>query len=252
MTGALSKTSRHNAGVTNDAHAQRVILFDFDGTLVNTTPLILRSFRATWEQVFGFALEDTAYIQTFGTLLRTALCRLTEKCVTDGRIHVPNGAPEQLPDFVEAKAEELLTTYRQFNLQWHDEMCQPFAGVSELLRELRARDYRLGVVSSKLRAGVERGLRLFALEEFFAVLIGAEDVTNHKPHPEPLLSALAQLDALPAQALYVGDSTHDIIAARQAQVAVAAACWGPFPRQELEQLQPDYLLETPGDLLSIC
>lgn len=240
----------------NNSHARRVILFDFDGTLVNTTPLILRSFRATWEQVFGFALEDAAYIQTFGTLLRTALCRLTESCVADGRIQlpngVPNGVPEQLPDFVAAKADELLTTYRQFNLQWHDEMCQPFAELSELLRELRARDYRLGVVSSKLRAGVERGLRLFALEEFFDVLIGAEDVTNHKPHPEPLLSALAQLGAPPAQALYVGDSTHDIIAARHAQVAVAAACWGPFPRAELERVQPDYLLDAPRDLLTIC
>lgn len=239
----------------NNAHARRVILFDFDGTLVNTTPLILRSFRATWEQVFGFALEDAAYIQTFGTLLHTALCRLTESCVADGRIQIPNGPPhgasQALPDFVAAKADELLTTYRQFNLQWHDEMCQPFAGVSELLRELRARDYRLGVVSSKLRTGVERGLRLFALEEFFDVLIGAEDVTNHKPHPEPLLRALEQLGAEPAEALYVGDSTHDILAARAAQMSVAAACWGPFPRAELAELQPDYLLDEPWELLKL-
>lgn len=236
----------------NNAPARRVILFDFDGTLVNTTPLILRSFRATWEQVFGFALEDAAYIQTFGTLLRTALCRLTESCVADGRIHVPDGAPDRLPDFVEAKADELLTTYRHFNLQWHDEMIEPFAGVTETLLELRAQDYRLGVVSSKLRVGVERGLRLFALEGFFDVIIGAEDVANHKPHPEPLLRALVQLGAQAAAALYVGDSTHDIVAARAAQVAVAAAAWGPFPRGELERLQPDYLLATPRDLLTIC
>jgi pyrophosphatase PpaX len=84
------------------------------------------------------------------------------------------------------------------------------------------------------------------------VLIGAEDVTNHKPHPEPLLRALAQLGAPPAQALYVGDSTHDIAAARAAQMSVAAAAWGPFPRHELVSLAPDFLLDDPSDLLSIC
>lgn len=220
-----------------------VILFDFDGTLVNTTPLILRSFRATWQKVFGFEMEDADYIKTFGTLLHTALKQLTEQCVAEGRIRPV--------DDLTAKADELLATYREFNWQWHDEVIEAFAGIDETVRELKARDYRLGIVSSKLRFGVERGLNIFAMAELFDVIITADDVTNHKPHPEPLLKALRGFDASPREAVYIGDSTHDIIAGKAADVATAAAAWGPFPRTELEELKPDYLLEEPGELLKI-
>ncbi|MBI1764744.1 MAG: HAD-IA family hydrolase [Acidobacteria bacterium] len=220
-----------------------VILFDFDGTLVNTTPLILHSFRATWQHSFGFTLDDSLYINTFGTLLHTALQQLTQQGIDDGRI-----APiADLP----TKADELLRTYREFNGARHDELCEPFAEVKETLAELKGRGHRLGIVSSKLRAGVERGLRLFALQEFFAVIIAADDVTRHKPHPEPLWRALERFEAAPHHALYVGDSIHDIAAGRAANMTTAAAAWGPFPRTELEAQQPDYVLETPAELLKL-
>ena len=220
-----------------------VILFDFDGTLVNTTPLILHSFRATWQQSFGFTLDDGAYINTFGTLLHTALQQLTQQCVDDGRV-----APL---DDLSAKADELLRTYRAINLARHDELSEPFAGINETVRGLQARGFRLGIVSSKLRAGVERGLRLFALEEFFDVIIAADDVTRHKPHPEPLWRALERFEAAPHTALYVGDSIHDIAAGHAANIATAAAAWGPFPRTELEALEPNYVLDSPADLLKL-
>lgn len=222
---------------------RRVILFDFDGTLVNTTPLILHSFRATWEHSFGFTLADAAYINTFGTLLHTALQQLTQQCLDAGRI-----AP--ILD-LHAKADELLSTYRAINLAHHDELCEPFAGVSETITELKARGFRLGIVSSKMRFGVERGLRLFGLEEFFDVIIAADDVTRHKPHPEPLWRALERFEAPPYTALYVGDSIHDIAAGHAANIATAAAAWGPFPRTELEALQPNYVLDAPADLLKL-
>ena len=220
-----------------------VILFDFDGTLVNTTPLILHSFRATWQQSFGFTLDDGAYINTFGTLLHSALQDLTQQGIDDGRI-------EPIAD-LPAQADELLRTYRAFNLARHDELSEPFAGINETLAELQARGFRLGIVSSKLRVGVERGLRLFALAEFFEVIIAADDVTRHKPHPEPLWRALETFGAARHQALYVGDSIHDIAAGRAADITTAAAAWGPFPRAELEAQQPDYVLETPAELLKL-
>lgn len=224
-------------------NSPQVILFDFDGTLVNTTPLILRSFRATWQKVFGFEMEDAEYIKTFGTLLHTALKQLTEQCVTEGRIRPV--------DDLTAKADELLKTYREFNWQWHDEVIEAFGGIDETLRELKARDYKLGIVSSKLRLGVERGLNIFAMAELFDVIISADDVTNHKPHPEPLLKALQRFDASSRETIYIGDSTHDIVAGKAAEVVTAAAAWGPFPRTELEELKPDYLLDEPSELLKI-
>jgi pyrophosphatase PpaX len=220
-----------------------VILFDFDGTLVNTTPLILHSFRATWQQSFGFTLDDGVYINTFGTLLHTALQQLTQQCVEAGRIN-------PIIDLA-TKADELLLTYRAINLAHHDALSEPFAEVHETVVELKKRGLRLGIVSSKLRAGVERGLRLFALEEFFDVIIAADDVTRHKPHPEPLWRALERFEAPHYTALYVGDSIHDIAAGHAANIATAAAAWGPFPRAELEALQPNYVLESPGELLKL-
>ena len=221
----------------------RVILFDFDGTLVNTTPLILRSFRATWKKMFGFEMEDAAYINTFGTLLHTALKGLTEQCIADGRICNV--------DDLTAMADELLRTYRAFNNEWHDQAIEPFDGIDETLQELRARDFKLGIVSSKMRLGVERGLNVFAMAELFDVIITADDVTNHKPHPEPLLKALDQINAATHEAIYVGDSIHDIAAGRAANIATVAAAWGPFPKADLEALKPDHLLDEPGELLRL-
>lgn len=223
-------------------HTPKVILFDFDGTLVNTTPLILRSFRATWQQVFGFEMGDAEYINTFGTLLPSALKKLTEQCVADGRLRQVDDLP--------AVADELLRTYREFNLAWHDDAIEPFAGIDDALQELKARNFRLGIVSSKMRFGVERGLNVFAMAEWFDVIIAGDDVNNHKPHPEPLLKALEKFDLQPHEAIYVGDSIHDIAAGRAAQIVTAAAAWGPFPRTDLEALQPDHLLDEPCELLS--
>jgi pyrophosphatase PpaX len=222
----------------------RVVLFDFDGTLVNTTPLILRCFRATWQQVCGITCEDAEYIRTFGIPLHTAMEQMLERFAAEGHITRPTD--------LAAKAEELVLTYRAFNEDWHDQMIQPFAGVDEMLRELKQRGFRLGVVTSKKRLGAERGMRLYQMTELFDASICAEDTERNKPHPEPLLHAMERLGASPSETMYVGDSTHDIVAGQAAGVVTAAATWGPIPREELEVLQPDYLLNAPSDLLVIC
>lgn len=220
-----------------------VVLFDFDGTLVNTTPLILRSFHATWQEVCALRCEDAEYIATFGLPLPVAFEQMAERFVAEGRLPAPASNL--------ALVEELITTYRNFNERWHDEMIEPFAGIRETLEGLRQRGCRLGVVTSKKRVGLERGLRIFQMSDFFEVTICAEDSTIHKPQPEPLLIALRQFQAQPAQGLYVGDSTHDLVAGRAAGVRTAAATWGPFPVAALQQLQPDYLLGQPQELLQL-
>jgi pyrophosphatase PpaX len=217
-----------------------VALFDFDGTLVNTTPLILRCFHATWRQVCELVNEEAEYIRTFGLPLQTAMEQMAARYVAAGRL------AERA-----TLVDELISTYRSFNECWHDEMIEAFTGMAETLPILKARGWHLGIVSSKKRAGLERGLRLFGLTELFDVTVCAEDSSIHKPRPEPLLLAMRQLNASPDETVYIGDSTHDLIAGRAARVRTAAATWGPFPRAELEQLQPDYLLEGPADLLSL-
>jgi pyrophosphatase PpaX len=222
----------------------RTVLFDFDGTLVNTTPLILRCFQATWQQLFGFKLADAGYIQTFGIPLETAMAQMLEQMLNEKRIAAPAD--------VAVRVAEMVMTYRSFNHEWHDQMIEPFAGIDETLQELKRRGCRLGVVTSKKRIGAERGMKHFGMTELFDVSICAEDTRRNKPHPEPLLRAMERLSADPAETIYVGDSTHNLIAGRAAQVATAAAVWGPFARHELELLEPDYLLEKPCGLLSYC
>jgi pyrophosphatase PpaX len=230
-----------------DEEKINLLLFDFDGTLVNTTPLILRTFRATWEQVFGFVYDDSQYIKTFGMLLPKAMKLLTEQAIAEERI----ARPDDLAFYLAAMEEELTQVYRAYNQQWHDEMIEPFDGVEETLGELKTREFALGVVSSKMRAGLLRGLNLYQMTGLFDVIIAGDDCENHKPHPEPLLRAIERVGAARRETVYIGDSAHDIIAGRAAGVRTAAATWGPFPRMELESLHPDYLLVDPRDLLAI-
>jgi len=225
------------------SNGRRLILFDFDGTLVNTTPLILRSFHATWAELFGFSFPDDVYIRTFGMLIHTAFRDLIELSVAEGKMEMPSD--------VEAECRRILPVYRAFNLGWHDEMIERFDGIEPLLEELKDSEHRLGVVSSKIRSGVERGLNLFSMAGYFDCLIGAEDVTNHKPHPEPLLKAAATMNDSPERTLYVGDSIHDVAAGRAAGMTTVAVSWGPFPRPDLESTRPDYLIDKPVELLRI-
>ncbi|MFM8392583.1 MAG: HAD-IA family hydrolase [Acidobacteriota bacterium] len=231
--------------MTRENSIQRLetILFDFDGTLVNTTPLILRSFRETWQAHRGFNFSDEIYISTFGTHLQSAIGNLIDLGVETGR-HAA------LPDR-ETEIGEMLKTYRKINLSWHDSMVEPFPGVDQMLEHLRQRRVRLGIVSSKMRAGVERGLGLFNLGGYFEQIIAAEDVSRHKPDPEPICLALTRLGAPAEKTLYLGDSTHDIHAGQAAAVRTAAAAWGPFPRHVLADTAPDYILDSPGDVRTI-
>jgi pyrophosphatase PpaX len=83
------------------------------------------------------------------------------------------------------------------------------------------------------------------------VLVCADEVTQPKPHREPVEKAMALLDAAPDSTLYVGDSIHDMVSGRAAGVRTAAALWGPFSRSHLEGAEPDYWLETPADLVGL-
>src|ERR1700747_95694 len=147
-----------------------------------------------------------------------------------------------------AEIEAMVATYRAYNLAHHDEMVRPYAGVGDAARTLERRGKALGLVPSKLRSGALRGLRLAGLEDAFTVIVGADDVTPPKPHPEPVLMALERLGARAADAVFIGDSRHDIECGRAAGVKTAAVLWGPFDRSHLADLDPDFRLETPAEL----
>jgi pyrophosphatase PpaX len=204
-------------------------LFDLDGTIIDSIELILRSYRHTiaLHRSHEPMPPDDMWIQGLGTPLWAQFGQITED-----------------KDEIEA----MVQTYRTYNLTHHDALVRPYEGVVDEIRRLKNSGKRLGVVTSKLRDGAMRGLRVSGLDDSFDVVIGCDDVTRSKPHPEPVLKAVAELGVKPTETVFVGDSRHDMESGRSAGVKTAAVLWGPFDRAHLEDLSPDYWLEKPQDL----
>ena len=208
----------------------RTYLFDLDGTLLDSIELILASFHHTSRIHLGKELPDEHWLAGVGIPLRTALSRVARS---------------------KAEAEAMLDTYRAYNLEHHDRMAKPYPGVVDVVRKLHGDGAKLALVTSKLSIGANRGLRLLGLEDELSVRVCADDVVNGKPHPEPVLKALAALDAKPDDALFVGDSEHDMLSGRAAGVATVAVTWGPFTRVALEATSPTYWVDSPGQISSL-
>lgn len=206
-------------------------LFDLDGTLIDSIELILQSYRHTMRAHRGVEPPDDVWMEGLGTPLWVQFRLWSD-------------------DETEIKA--MVETYRAYNLAHHDELVRPYDGVVDQVRQLVSRGKTLGLVTSKMRGGALRGLRLAGIEEAFAVVIGADDVTNPKPHPEPVLLALERMGRTGSDAVFIGDSRHDIECGRAADVKTAAALWGPFDRAHLEDVDPDYWLEQPQDIASLA
>jgi pyrophosphatase PpaX len=208
----------------------RTVLFDLDGTLIDSIRLILDSYHHTLSQHNLPARTDEDWLKGVGTPLQVQFSEWRE-------------FPETL--------EALIGTYREYNLKHHDRMVTVYPGVVDAVREIKAAGIQTGLVTSKNRQGALRGLKLVGLEALMDVLVCADEVTNPKPHPEPVEKGMALLGADPATTVYVGDSVHDMVSGRAAGVKTAAALWGPFGRAHLEGASPDYWLETPRDLVEL-
>ena len=205
------------------------VLFDLDGTVVDTVELIVDSFRHATRTVLGVALPDEVITAGVGRPLMEQMRRLS---------------PE--------RAEELYRVYREYNHLRHDELIREYEGVREMLDALRAAGRRLGIVTSKSADTAAMAFRAVDLGDRFDAVVTASDTAAHKPSPQPLLLCLERLGASPGGALYVGDSPVDIEAGRAAGMATAAVSWGVFSREDLLAARPDHWVESPAELLALC
>ena len=195
------------------------LLFDLDGTLVDSIELILSSFRYTFRQHVGEVPPDSKWIAGLGTPLFTQLKEFTQD---------------------DALARAMIATYRQYQLAHHDEFMRSYEGVTEAMAELRARGHTTAVVTSKMSDLAIRALDFTGLRGTIDVVIGMEDTQRHKPDPEPVRVALAKLGRAANEAVFLGDSPHDMASGNAAGVITVAAQWGPFSRQELDAAKPGY------------
>ncbi|MDP2496707.1 MAG: HAD hydrolase-like protein [Candidatus Palauibacterales bacterium] len=211
-----------------------VLLLDLDGTLIDSSELILASYRHTMREHLGEVPPDSEWLEGMGKTLRVQLRRFASS---------------------EEEAEAMVETYREHNHRVHDRLVRTFGEVSETLDGLHRRGVPMGIVTSKARRGVEMGMEACGLDPgWFRTVVTADDVERPKPHPEPVLLALRNMESGaggrpdPAATTFVGDSIHDLRAGRAAGVKTAAALWGPYGREELGPGEPDHWLESVREL----
>jgi pyrophosphatase PpaX len=204
-----------------------VVLFDLDGTVIDSGGIILASMRHAALTVLGREVPDEQLLAAVGGPGLEAQMRTLD------------------PDL----ADELVATYRAHNEPLHDTLAC-FDGIDRVLVRLRGEGRRLGVVTAKRRMTVELAFAAVPLGDLFEVVVGGDETSRHKPDPEPLLLAADRLGVPPAECVYVGDSPFDIRSARAAGMHSVAVTWGRIhPRERLEAEEPDALVETPEELL---
>jgi pyrophosphatase PpaX len=202
------------------------VLFDLDGTLIDSIELLLSSTRHAFE---GRSRAPTMeeWIRGIGTPL-----------------------VDQLRQFADTEAEVtlLLNRYRSFQSDNHDRLTRCYDHVPAVVADLFARGNPLAVVTSKATPIAHQSLAFVGLDRYFPVVVGYDDTVRHKPHPEPVTFALQKLGATADRAVFVGDSPHDVHAGNGAGVLTVAALWGPFDRETLAVAKPNHFIGRLSEL----
>ena len=209
----------------------RGILFDNDGTLVDTHDIILASMRHCTRTVLGQEIPDDVLMRKVGQPLVVQMRDFTDD-----------------PDL----QQEVLRVYREYNHAIHDDAVKAFPGVAAGLAELKERGFLLGVVTSKMHWLAWRGLEITGLSEYLDCCIGADDCVRYKPEAEPVERGMQALGLTPEECLYVGDAPFDIQAGKAAGALTAAALWGMFPAEVLRAESPDSEYASFAELVDDC
>jgi pyrophosphatase PpaX len=207
----------------------KVVLFDLDGTLIDSIELIIDSYRHTFTTHGLPSLSREEIVLGIGTPLRTVFGAMTDDSETMAK---------------------WIDTYRDYNLTHHDNRVTAFPGAVDMVERIAATGVRMGLVTSKNNAGARRGLALIGLADVMEVVIGADDVEHPKPHPEPVLKALEAMNCAPGEAVFIGDSHHDLECGRAAGVKTIAVTWGPFSTEHLMACGPDHCCNTTSEVLA--
>jgi pyrophosphatase PpaX len=202
------------------------VLFDLDGTLVDSIPLIRNTLQRTIGEFFpGIPIEPSVLEAMIGPPLSESFARYTNR-----------------PDVI----EHMIVRYRELYVENEPTSIRIFPGVSETLTEMKHRGYRLGIVTTKFTVSAMPSLSLFGIDRMFDVLVGLEHVKHHKPHPEPVMMALGS--SSPERAVMVGDTESDLLAGRAAGTLVCAVGWS-HRREALRALNPDFWIDDFAELI---
>lgn len=205
--------------------ATEAVLFDLDGTLVDSLPLIFRTYRQVFDEM-GLSWHENGVAKMIGLPLKDIGKHFSGKEVS--------------------RFEEL---YQFYYHRDHDLFTRLYPGTLAMLSSLEKRKIKLGIVTSKGKPGTVRTAAFTGLDRFMDVIISAHDVLKHKPDPEPLLNAAELLGVHISRTIYIGDSSFDILSGRNAGARTLGVTWGLAGREELESLHPDGMLDRWDELL---
>lgn len=207
------------------------ILFDFDGTIMNTNELIIMSWQYTFRTVEGKERDIDSIIKTFGEPLLVTMAK-------------------ELPQI---PVDEGVEIYRGFLKQHFEDMIAPFPGMPELIRKLKLLGYTNGLVTSRTKESTHAGLSQFGLLEYFDCVVSCDDTKKHKPDPEPLQIAIKELCADPERSVMLGDSMFDILCAKNAGVKSVLVGWQMAVTEEEIKgpFGPDFIIQKPEELLAL-
>jgi pyrophosphatase PpaX len=204
-----------------------VVLFDLDGTVVDSGAIILASMRHATREVLGRDYSDAELMQAVGG----------------------PGLEAQMHALAPDHVERLVTVYRAHNEPLHEEL-EACAGMQDVLLRLHEEGRRLGIVTAKRRSTVDLAFARVPLGHLFETVVGGDETERHKPDPAPLLLAAERLGADPRETAYVGDSPFDVRAAKAAGMYAVAVTWGRIhDRAKLEAEEPDAIVDEAGELL---
>lgn len=197
------------------------VLFDLDGTLINTNDLIIKSFQYTTESVLQRKISKEEIVTYFGEPLITSLRKIDIE-----------------------RSEELAVTYKKYNEANHDKLAKSIDGVKETLEILKSKGIKLAVVTSKRKSMAEQGLKLFDLLDFIDFVITPENTAKHKPDGEPAKEACRLLNVEPHKAMMVGDSNLDILCGKNAGCLTCYVSYSALPEETVEKCSPDYIVDN--------
>ena len=207
------------------------VLFDFDGTLVNTNDLIIASWQYTYKHYLGHEVSLEHIVASFGEVLPLTMAR----------------------EFPDVDVDEACNVYRDYQLHVAEEMIKTFEGIPDLLKELNARGYRVAIVTSRTRESALRYLDMLEISGYFEDLVTCDDTNKHKPDPEPILVCLRKLGVSADEAVMVGDSPFDMKCANNAGVKSVLVDWRITDSEKavISDAVVDYEIATPMDLIDV-
>lgn len=204
------------------------ILFDLDGTLLNTNDLITASFMHTLNHYYPNQYTERDIIGFFGEPLEVSFSKVD-------------------PD----RIEELSSFYRKHNIEKHDEFVKEYPHVNTTLAALKEKGFKLAVVTTKRWETTKLGLRLAKMESFFDTVVTIDDVEKPKPDPEPLLLALDKLGSKADNAVMVGDSVSDIEAGHRAGTKTVAVSWTIKGVEVFRDVNPDFIIDDMSEMIGV-